>query len=174
MAEKIFKLPTLKEDGANYECWKKDIDIWCHAASGLDGVKQAIAIHLSLAGKARTATSELDLKNAAEATAVKTIIEKLDKLFLPEKGVRQFNAFCGLFNLRKKEECAMTNFISEFEHTVFTFKQEGMVLPDAVMAFMLLASCNLSDSDSHLVMTEIFNVTFSSAAAYRNMSNRGV
>ena len=35
-----------------------------------------------------------------------------------------------------------------------------MVLPDAVMAFMLLASCNLSDSDSHLVMTGITDVTY--------------
>lgn len=36
-----------------------------------------------------------------------------------------------------------------------------MTLPDAVLAFMLLASCNLSDSQVQLVMSAVPDVTFS-------------
>ena len=164
MAEKVFRLPKLVENGANYESWKKDIELWC-LASKLEPRMQAIAIHLSLDGKARAATSELDLKNVLEKEAVKGIKDKLDKLFLPEKGIRQFNAFCSMFNLRRKDEGEMMNFICEFEHTIFQFKQQGMELPDPVMAFMLLASCNLSESDSHLVMTGVREVTYESMRA---------
>ena len=35
-----------------------------------------------------------------------------------------------------------------------------MKLPDAVMAFMLLALCNLSESDMHLVMSAVKEVTY--------------
>ena len=164
MADKLFKLPTLSEDGANYENWKKDIDLWC-LASTLSGKKQAIAIHLSLSGKARAATTEIDIVHAPDAEAVSKIKEKLDSIFLPEKGVRQFNAFSCLFNLRRKEDVKMIDFISEFEHVAYKFQQEGMILPDAVMAFMLLGSSRLSDSESHMVMSGIKDVTFSSVRA---------
>ena len=164
MADKLFKLPTLSDDGANYESWRKDIDLWC-LASTLSGKKQAIAIHLSLSGKARIATSEIDLTHAPDADAVSKIKDKLDSIFLPEKGVRQFNAFSCLFNMRRKEDAKMVDFISDFEHTAYKFQQEGMILPDAVMAFMLLGSSRLSDSESHMVMSGIKDITFASVRA---------
>ena len=164
MADKLFRLPTLSDDGANYESWKKDIDLWC-LASSLSGKKQAIAIHLSLSGKARIATSEIDLSHAPDAEAVNKIKDKLDSIFLPEKGIRQFNAFSRLFNMRRQEDMKMIDFISEFEHTAYKFQQEGMILPDAVMAFMVLGSSRLSDSESHMVMSGIKDVTFASVRA---------
>ena len=53
----------------------------------------------------------------------------------------------------------MREFITEFEHTYFKFTKQGMTLPDSVMAFMLLASCNLSDNEQQLVMSAISEVT---------------
>ena len=98
-------------------------------------------------------------------TGVKTVVEKLDGLFLPDKGRRQFTAFHNLYNLRRTEEKSMSEFVSEFEHTYYKFKNEEMILPDPVMAFMLLASSGLLESDVQLVMSAIEKVS------YDNMKN---
>ena len=52
------------------------------------------------------------------------------------------------------------DFVSEFEHLCFKFGAEGMTLPDSVVAYMLLASCKLNESDVHLVMSAVSDVTY--------------
>ena len=77
MADKVFKLPVLSESGDNYESWKRDIKLWCYA-SALTTKKQAIAIHLSLSGRARVATSELKL---LEDSVLGVVTDPVDKIF---------------------------------------------------------------------------------------------
>ena len=86
---------------------------------------------------------------------VDNLLKKLDKIFLPEKGHRQFKAFNNLYNLRRMTEAKMSDFVCEFEHTYLKFKSEEMSLPDPV-----LASCNLSENDHHLVMSTVTDVTY--------------
>ena len=59
MAGSTKNLPKL-EDDACYETWKRDIEIW-QELTDLPKPKQALAIHLSLSGKARVASSELGI-----------------------------------------------------------------------------------------------------------------
>ena len=157
----IAKCPPKLDNECNYETWKRDIDIWCEFTD-IPVKKQALAIHLSLSGRARVASSELSLVDLKHDDGVKTILTKLDNLFLPEKGRRQFTAFHNLYNLRRSETTSVKEFISEFEHRYFKFKQEDMDLPDPVMAFMLLSSCNLTENEVHLVMSALSIVTYSS------------
>ena len=42
----------------------------------------------------------------------------------------------------------------------FKFTRQDMTLPDSVMAFMLLASCSLSEAERQLVMSAITDVTY--------------
>ena len=84
-------------------------------------------------------------------TGVKTNIEKLDGKFLPKRGRRRFTAFHNLYNLRRTREKSTSEFVIESEHTYYKFKNEEMVLPDPVMAFRLLASGGLMESDVQLV-----------------------
>ena len=94
------KCPPRFESESEYENWKKDIQIWC-GLTDLAKDKQALAIHLSLTGRARTASSEIELAVLKSENGVKSIIEKLDSLFLPDKGRRQFTAFHNLYNYRR-------------------------------------------------------------------------
>ena len=157
------KVPPKFENELDCENWKKDIDIWCELTE-LAEEKRALAVHLSLSGKTRMALSELTLSELKNKDGIKKLIEKLDELFLPDQGRRQLTAFNDLYNLRRKEE-DMTDFISEFEHKYYRYKQEEMDLPESVMAFMLLASCDLSGKDTQLVMSAISKV------AYDNVKN---
>ena len=153
-----YKWPP-KFDETGYETWKNDVEIWCDLTD-LVPSKRAMAIHLSLDGRARIASSELSKEELKKENGVKTLLDKLDGLFLPEKGRRQFTAFQNLHNLRRKSNVPVHEFIAEFEHGYFKFQKEDMRLPDAVMAFMLLSSCNLAESDVHLVMSALSDITF--------------
>ena len=121
----------------------------------LTASKQALAIHLSLSGRARNASSEISLTDLEKENGVDNLLKKLDTIFLPEIGHRQFKAFNNLYNLRRITEAKMSDFVCEFEHTYFKFKSEEMSLPDPV-----LASCNLTENDHHLVMSAVTDVTY--------------
>ena len=105
-----------KFNEANYENWKRDIEIWCELCE-LTKTKQALAIHLSFNGRARIASSEINITKLKIDTGVKTYIEKLDGLILSDKGRR--NSFHNLYNLCRTEDKSKSEFISEFEHAYY-------------------------------------------------------
>ena len=146
-------------NGVNYETWKRDVKIWCRLAD-FTAEKQALAIHLSLEGRARDASSEIDPDTLGGKDGVKILLERLDKVFLPNKGRRQFSAFQELYNLRREKGSGIDEFVDCFEHTYFKFKSQNMELPDPVIAFMLLASCKLTEEKVQLVMSAVINVTY--------------
>ena len=158
MASCSTKWPPKLENDSVYENWKKDIGIWCELTD-LPKKKQALAIHLSLTGRARTGSSEIEADILKQDDGVEKLFEKLDGLFLVDKGRQQFATFHELYNLRTGNT-NIREFVAEFEHIYFNFKKQGMDLPNAVRAFMLLASCQLSDSEQQLVMSAISEVTY--------------
>ena len=158
MSSASSKVPPKFEDETEYEAWKKDIEIWC-LLTELDAEKQALAIHLGLTGRARMASSELSVQELSDKNGVKTLMTKLDGMFLQDKGRRQFNAFHKLYSLRRNAEVKIPDFIIEFDHEYFAVTKKGITLPDTVVAFMLLASCNLDDKDVQLVMSGVTDVT---------------
>ena len=153
------KWPPKLNNSASYDTWKRDIEIWCDLTDLVE-TKRALAIHLSLQGKARDASSEVPIADLKKTNGVEILLAKLDKLFLPDKGRRQFNAFNKMYNLRREDSTCIPDFVSEFEHHYFVFKSEEMTLPDPVMAFMLLASCDLNEQQVQLVMSAINPVSY--------------
>ena len=126
----------------------------------IDSKKQALAIHLALSGKARQASSEIEVEDLCKDSGVNTLLAKLDKLFLLDESRRQFKAFQELYNLKRNNDEDVCEFVIKFETIYYRFKQERMELPDAVMAFMLLASCSLSDTQFQLVMSSVPSITY--------------
>ena len=66
--------------------------MWCKITDYV-AEKHAIAIHLSLEGRARDASSEIDSKELESKSGVDALLARLDEVFLPNKGRRQFAAF---------------------------------------------------------------------------------
>ena len=92
---------------------------------------------------------------------------------MADKGRRQFTAFHDLYNLRRSSEVSVSTFVAEFEHTYFKFSKQGMTLPDAVMAFMLLAASCLNENERKLVISAMKEVSYAAmkSALKRNFSN---
>ena len=153
-----FNPPTLT-DGGNYEQWRKQIEAWREITS-LEKKKQALAVYISLTGRAAVVTSELEIADLKTDGGLKLLLEKLDSLFLVDKGRRQFTAFRDLYSLRRNPEVSVRQFVVDFEHLYYNFSKLNMNLPDVVEAFMLLACCNLSDKDEQLVMSTVGEVSY--------------
>ena len=64
------KIPTFDSQTDDYDVWKKDIDIWTR-----------LTVHLSLNGRARQATSELEVAKLECDDGIKNLIERLDRGF---------------------------------------------------------------------------------------------
>ena len=149
--------PVFKED--DYEQWKKDIDLWS-VLTDLAKAKQAISIHLSLSGRARKATSELTKAELNSDNGVKTLLDKLDRVFLQDENWRCFNAYLAFENCRRDSDTSIDEFLSEFDQRNFKLKSCGVNLPEPVLACRLLKSSNLSDVHFQLALSTTTAMTF--------------
>ena len=69
-------------------------------------------------------------------------------------------AFNNLYNFRRADDVCVDKFVTDFEHVYYKFEQQDTKLPDTVMAFMLLAACNLNEDDCKLVMSATSDVSY--------------
>jgi hypothetical protein len=151
--------PIFIEEKSDYEQWKKDIDLWT-CFTDLDKEKHGIAVHLSLTGRARQASSELKVDELKSAGGLKQLLLKLDRVFLQDKNWKCFNTYLAFENYRRSSEVSMDIFLSEFDLRHHKLKECGVTLPDAVIACRLLKSCNLSDMHFQLALSTTQNMTF--------------
>ena len=165
-------VPILDNE-ASYEKWKNDIDLWCHLTS-LKPAQRAGTIHLSLTGRARDATSQILTDDLKKIDGVKTLLAKLDDVFLPEKDLRRYLMYNDLHNLRREPHTTIRDFVIVFEGIYFKIKQENLNLPDPVTAYILLSACRLAEDKVHLVMSAIrgdINYANTKAALLRVFGN---
>ena len=76
--------------------------------------KQAIAIHLSLSGRARKSTSELSITDFKSDPNLTNLFENLDRVFLQDENWKCFNAYLAFENLNKSEDKTIDKYLSEF------------------------------------------------------------
>ena len=146
------KIPPRMESEDKYEEWKSDILIW-KSLTDLAVTKMALAVHLTLNGRARVASAELGQAILGKADGLDKLLEKLDTLFLKDKSTRQYSIFREFFNLKRKEGQLIEDYITEFEQILFKLGVQNMNLPEPVSAFMLLNSSGLSEMDSKMVLS---------------------
>ena len=86
------KVPPPFTEGDDYDVWKKDLELW-QMFTELDVKKQAIAVHLSLTGRARSATTELSIEDMKSTDAMKILIAKLDRVFARDQNWKCYFVF---------------------------------------------------------------------------------
>ena len=69
-------------------------------------------MHLSLTYRARVASSELSVTEIKQKDSMAILIKKLDSIFLPDKGRRQFSVFNNMYSLRRDESENINIFVS--------------------------------------------------------------
>lgn len=122
--------------------------------------KHAIAVHLSLAGRARKASSELSVDELNTDDGMKNLVKKLDRVFLQDANWKCFNTYLAFENYRRPKDSSIDAYLSEFDLRHYKLKECGVTLPDAVVACRLLKSCGLSDMHFQLALSTTAKMTF--------------
>ena len=151
--------PTFNEGEDEYEAWKADVLMWSEVTD-IPVEKVAVVVHLSLKGKARKASSELKSTELKKQDGLKTLLAKLDQIFLQDPNWKCFNAYLAFENLRRDPSAPFDDYLSEFDSRYHRLKECKAVLPDAVVACRLLKSCNLSDVYFQLALSTTSEMTF--------------
>ena len=158
------KNPPKLTEGTDYEQWRHNVAVWIELTD-LEKPKLGLALHMALEGRAQIASSELTIAQLKHNDGVDKILEKLDAIFLPETGRRQFATFRELYRLRRDESMNIDKFISNFEHIAFRLKSLAVNLPDSVLAFLLLEATNLEESQNQLILSSMTEIKYDAMKA---------
>ena len=95
----VLQSPSPSRDSDDYEAWKNDVETWSSVTDIIEENK-VVEVHLSLSFKARKALSELKSSELKHADGMKTLLTKLDRLFLQVPNGKCFNAYLAFENAR--------------------------------------------------------------------------
>jgi len=87
-----YKNPPNFEDGTDYDKWKNEVEIW-RLVTELPKKKQALAVTLTLTGKARETATQVNAEDLHKDDGMDTLIEALDSAFLKEAKDRAYEEF---------------------------------------------------------------------------------
>ena len=152
--------PALRED-IPYESWKKEINIWQRFTT-LEKRKQALAIFLSLEGKAREVVLEIDIDNLDKDDGVERILTQLDKLYLKDKLQLAYQAYDNFEKFKRPTEMPISEFVVEFERLYNKAKAYEMILPDGILAYKFLNNANITDSHEKLIRATMTALSYNS------------
>ena len=142
--------PKFDEDG--YESWKNELDMW-QLVTDLEKRKQALAVTLSLTGKAKEAALGINAGDLNKEEGMKTLIDTLDKVFLKEQVDCAYESYTNFDKYKKEVSMSMSDYIIEFDQRYQKTRKYDMALPDAVLAFKLLDNASLTPQERKLALT---------------------
>ena len=148
------KTPSTLRGNLLYENWKKEIIIWQHIPK-LESKKQALAIFLSLKGKARETILEIDIESLNKEDGVEKVLVQLDKVRFKDKIELVYQAYDTFEKFKRPSEMSIAAFVVEFERLYCKAKACNMVWPNGNLAYKFLRNANVSSSHTKLVRTTI-------------------
>ncbi|KAK9518554.1 hypothetical protein VZT92_023859 [Zoarces viviparus] len=92
MAAGNYKVPPPFDEKKSYESWKNEVEIW-RLVTDLEKKKQALAVALSLTGRARDSALEIAAVDLNDDEGMNVLLTKLDAVFLKEETDRQYEAY---------------------------------------------------------------------------------
>ena len=164
----LFKNPPALTVDKAYESWRNEVLTW-QELTDLPKPKRALAIALSLTDKAaREYAMEINVDILKADDGVDKLLEELDKLFQKDKVDLAYSAYKRFDNFARTSDMAMSEFIVEFEKRYNTAKKHVNELPDTILAFKLLDSAGLDDSQKQLALTACTDCKFSTRKSSLN------
>ena len=136
-------LPPQLSKETSYENYKKEIEVWKLLKSCTEE-EQGPLVFRTLTGKAKNAALQLTVAEIGAKDGLKKILNKLDKLFLPEENQRICATLERFESFRRPPTMTMASFILEFERLHSELSSFGCTYPDGVLAFRLMKSSNMS------------------------------
>ena len=144
-------MPLRREEAVRKEKWKNELGIW----TNLDEKKQALAVVLSLEGRARDTALEISVEDLNKDDGMGTLIRALDSIFLKEEKDCAYEAYSNFDSVTRDISVAMTDYIIDFEQRYNRMRKYDMVLPDAVLSFKLLDTACMGGREKQLALLRL-------------------
>ena len=158
------KTPPILVDEAGYVEWKDDLSIW-ELYTDLAKKKRGPAVFLTLNDAAKLCVRDLTADQVGANNGVKTIIQKLDKVFLKDKDTQTFITFETFYSYRRSSGENIRDFIVHFEYLQHRMVKQNIVLPQGVLAFLLLKAANISTENEQLARATCPSMTYENMKA---------
>ena len=140
---RAFHPPPEFMESISWTDYKKEVKIW-QALTTLKPEQQGPCLYLSLKGKTREASLELDLEVINGRDSIQLILECLDVLFLEDTMQIAYLAYQTFENFKRPSEMLMKDYLVKFEQLYTKIKDHQMILPDGVLTYRVLNSANLT------------------------------
>ena len=147
-----YKNPPKFDTDMPYERWKNELEVW-QLVTELDKDKRALAVTLTLTGRAREAALEVPAKDLNKDGGMVTLLAALDKVFQKEKIDSTYEAYTQFDKFARAEGSSMSDYIIEYERLYKRCLKYEMKLPDAILAFKLLDGSGLDLRERQMAMT---------------------
>ena len=159
MATTKIKVPEFDSANKPYEMYVKEVKFWLKLTK-VDKKEQAVLLAYNLpdndtSGIKEKLFLELDLDELASEEGVKKYLEYMDAIFLKDDLSKTFEDYVKFDEYKRPVDVNIVSYINEFEKLYNYIKKEDCKLPQAVLAFKLLKSAEISHQDRLLVLTGI-------------------
>ena len=145
----FFKSPPTLREGESYEEWKRDLEIW-QLLKCATKEEEGPLIYRTLTGRAKAAVKDLTPAQIGAADGLKSIITRLEKLYLSDANQRIFVALDKFEKFKRPNSMSISDFILAFENLHSAVKNHQCTYPDGVLAYRLLVSANLTPEHERL------------------------
>ena len=142
--------PPMLTDDTVYEDWLKDLEVWKLFTNTPD-TKKGPRLYLNLKGKARELVRSIPTAQIGSETGLYVIVAKLNEHYQKDKVQRSYLELEAFEGYRRKSDCDIQSYITEFERLNNKINEHGMILPDGVLAYKLLHHANLQTRDVNLI-----------------------
>ena len=137
-----------------------DMELWEEFTS-LDKKKRGTAFLLELGeGKVKNAIRSLGKAVITAEDGISQIIAHLDQIYEEDTAQVSYRVYCKFEKYVRPESLPLQSYISEFEKMIADLKRQKIDLPDAVLAYRLLNSANLSAEKVDLAMATVKELTY--------------
>jgi len=146
------------DDASGYPDYKKKLNRWSRITK-TDPKQQAEVVLYHLEGHPSGIQEKIDTalgnKIVDADDGLAQVIKFLDEIYAEDEMTEAWTKYIQYIRLKKQLGQSVTEFIAEFDKAHTRAKESGCEFSDIVLAFNLLESCNLSDTDEKFVLTGI-------------------
>ena len=156
--EKVRNLqpPDMISNANDLEIYKKRLRRWSRLSSlspqvQFDLVLNSIEVTHPLCNKLE---EEIGDSNEAATRGIEVLLSKLDEIYGREEEIDAFKNYVEFEEKVRKEGQDLLEYINEWETLYNRLKAKGDSLSDRILAFKLIVSCNLDETEHKLVFRE--------------------
>lgn len=160
MASNSLRIPPDPSAAKDFVSWKRDIEMWSQLTD-VPKPKQGLAVMYATQHNKRTHEILCELTNDEVVCdgGLKKVIDKLETIYIKDKAEASYEAYESFESLRRKDDETIGEFVERFQCALRRTKSYGTVMSDDLLAYRLIKSASLSDTQTHLVRASAQTLT---------------